>query len=178
MREPLEMVTASLMQNMVQIRTKNKYFVTKSYFLIFGKVLLGLSTLRAPTVGPFVNFLTLSQVYHGACSKLAVFPLPYECVQCRFMILGLYPCFRLFAHRIIIGLSQDYHRRDLFCAHGPPSAYSVYTFIYMYIHLYTCIYISYTFHIHFIYISYTFIYVHIHLHVLPKHASDSSLTQN
>ena len=28
MREPLEMVTASLMQNMVQIRKKNIYFVT------------------------------------------------------------------------------------------------------------------------------------------------------
>ena len=51
MREPLEMVTTSLMQNMVQIRKKNTYFVTKLLFIFGEKVLLGLSALRAPTVG-------------------------------------------------------------------------------------------------------------------------------
>ena len=52
MREPLEMFTASLMQNMVQIRKKNMYFATKLLFGILEKVLLGLSASRAPTVGP------------------------------------------------------------------------------------------------------------------------------
>jgi len=32
MREPLEMVTASRMQNMVEIREKNTYFVTILFF--------------------------------------------------------------------------------------------------------------------------------------------------
>ena len=54
MREALEMVTASLMQNMVQIQKKNDYFETKFFFIeILEKVILGLSALRAPTVGPF-----------------------------------------------------------------------------------------------------------------------------
>ena len=35
MREPLEMVTASLMQNMVQIHKKNIYFATKIIFGLF-----------------------------------------------------------------------------------------------------------------------------------------------
>ena len=32
MREPSEMITVSRMQNMVEIRKKNTYFVTKSFF--------------------------------------------------------------------------------------------------------------------------------------------------
>ena len=37
MREPLEVVTASLMQDMVQIRKTNIYFATKLFGGIFGK---------------------------------------------------------------------------------------------------------------------------------------------
>ena len=37
MREELEMVTASLMQNMVQIRKSYTYFVTKILFVDFEK---------------------------------------------------------------------------------------------------------------------------------------------
>jgi hypothetical protein len=39
MRGPLEMVTASRMQNMVEIREKNNYFVTKLFLGIFWKKL-------------------------------------------------------------------------------------------------------------------------------------------
>ena len=54
MRGPLEMVTASFMQNMVQIREIYFYFMTNFVLLEFlEKVFLGLSALRAPTVGPF-----------------------------------------------------------------------------------------------------------------------------
>ena len=35
MREPSEMITVSRMQNMVEIRKKNTYFVTKSLFKFF-----------------------------------------------------------------------------------------------------------------------------------------------
>ena len=52
MREPLEMVIASLVQNMVQIRNENTYFVTNFFFELLEKVLFGLSALGAPTVGP------------------------------------------------------------------------------------------------------------------------------
>ena len=50
MREPFEMVTALLMQNMVQLRKENTYFVTNLFLEILEAVLLGLSALRAPTV--------------------------------------------------------------------------------------------------------------------------------
>ena len=46
MRIPLEMYTVSRMQHMVQFHKKNIYFVTNL------KVVLGLSALRAPAVGP------------------------------------------------------------------------------------------------------------------------------
>ena len=36
MREPLEKVTASLMQNLMQIRKKNTYIVINSLFQFFG----------------------------------------------------------------------------------------------------------------------------------------------
>ena len=52
MREPLEMVTASRLQNMVEFRKKNTCFVTMLLFRNFEKVLLGLWALRSPTVGP------------------------------------------------------------------------------------------------------------------------------
>ena len=52
MREPLKMFTASLMQNMVQIRKKNAYFVIELFYEIFGKSPFWLSALRAPMVGP------------------------------------------------------------------------------------------------------------------------------
>ena len=54
MREPLEMVTASLMQNMVPILKKNMYFVTKT-FSNLGKSYFGLSALRTPAVGPCIS---------------------------------------------------------------------------------------------------------------------------
>jgi hypothetical protein len=41
MREPLEMVTASRMQNMVEIHKKNICFVTKLFFEIFEKFFWG-----------------------------------------------------------------------------------------------------------------------------------------
>ena len=47
MREPFEIVTASLLQNIVQIRKKKHYVVT-NIVLRFGQVLLGHSALRAP----------------------------------------------------------------------------------------------------------------------------------
>ena len=53
MWEPLEMHVASRMQNMVQVRKTNVYFVTNLLFDIFGKVFLGLSAVRALTVGPY-----------------------------------------------------------------------------------------------------------------------------
>ena len=56
MREQLEIVIASRMQNIVHIRKKNIYSVTKLLFRIWEKVLLGLSELRAPTVGPFIVY--------------------------------------------------------------------------------------------------------------------------
>ena len=43
MREPLEMVAASLVQNMVQICKNNSYFMTKLLLDLFEKVLWGLS---------------------------------------------------------------------------------------------------------------------------------------
>ena len=54
MRETLEMVTASSMQNMVQVRKKKQLFRDQNNFQTFlERVLLGLSALRAPTVGPY-----------------------------------------------------------------------------------------------------------------------------
>ena len=54
MREPLEMYTASRMQHMVHTRKNNAYFATNLLFQFCREnVLLGLSALRAPTVGPY-----------------------------------------------------------------------------------------------------------------------------
>ena len=64
MREPMEMVTASLMQNMVPICKKNNYFVTKLLFDFWGKVLWGLSALRAPPVGPLQRSRPVSMQRH------------------------------------------------------------------------------------------------------------------
>ena len=57
-REPLEMVTASLMQNMVQIRKKNSYFVTILFFLILRKSYFG--ALRAESPLRWGHILSLS----------------------------------------------------------------------------------------------------------------------
>ena len=57
MREPLEMVAASLTQNRMRNRKKNAYFMTKLIFEIVEKVLWGLSALRAPTVGPYTYLI-------------------------------------------------------------------------------------------------------------------------
>ena len=54
MREPWEMVTASRMQNMVQIRKKNSYFVTKLLFLKIGKSYFGALGVESPHGGGHV----------------------------------------------------------------------------------------------------------------------------
>ena len=51
MREPLEAVTASLMQNMVQIRKKNNYFMAILLFVILGKSSFGALGVESPHVG-------------------------------------------------------------------------------------------------------------------------------
>ena len=48
MWETLEMITASRMQNIVEIREKNTCFVTKTLFLIFGKSSLGALGVESP----------------------------------------------------------------------------------------------------------------------------------
>ena len=50
-REPLEMVTASLMQNMEQIRKKNTYLVTKLFLKVFGKSSVGALGVESPHGG-------------------------------------------------------------------------------------------------------------------------------
>ena len=57
MREPLEMLRASLMQNMVQIRKKNTYFVTKLLFINFGNSSLGHLGVESPHGGAMVVVL-------------------------------------------------------------------------------------------------------------------------
>jgi len=51
MREPLEMVRASLMQNMVQIRKKNTCFATNLFLKHFGKKSLGAFGVDSPHGG-------------------------------------------------------------------------------------------------------------------------------
>ena len=51
MREPLEIVTASRIQNMVEIRKKNTYFVTKLLFRIFGNSSFGALGVESPHGG-------------------------------------------------------------------------------------------------------------------------------
>ncbi len=53
MRKPPETYRASRMQNMVQIRARNVGFTTLHIFDFVETFLLGLSALRAPTVGPY-----------------------------------------------------------------------------------------------------------------------------
>ena len=52
MREPLEMFTASRMQNIVQIHTKNKYFVIKQFsiFYIFTFRAVGVESPRGGAI--------------------------------------------------------------------------------------------------------------------------------
>ena len=54
MRKTLETYVASRIQ-MVQIRKRNGYFVTDLLFVFVEQVLWGISALRAPTVGPYVQ---------------------------------------------------------------------------------------------------------------------------
>ena len=63
MREPYEMCTASRMQNMVQIREKFPLFRDNLFFWTFRKNLLGLSALRAPTVGLYI-YIYIYICYH------------------------------------------------------------------------------------------------------------------
>ena len=63
MRATLEMHTASRMQNIFEFLKKNVYFVTNLFFYIFGKVLLGLSALRASTVGPLAPLFCLGSIF-------------------------------------------------------------------------------------------------------------------
>ena len=51
MWEPLEMATASRMQDMVEIRKKNKCFVTKLFFDFFGKSSFGALGVESPHGG-------------------------------------------------------------------------------------------------------------------------------
>ena len=51
MREPLEMVTVSRMQKMVEIRKKNTYFVTILLFLKFWKKFSGALGVESPHGG-------------------------------------------------------------------------------------------------------------------------------
>ena len=62
MQKPLEMYTASRMQNMWQIRKKSAHSLTNLLFKLFEKVLLGRSALRAPAEGPFVFCGSLSNL--------------------------------------------------------------------------------------------------------------------
>ena len=56
MWRPLEMYVASRMQNRVQIRARHASFATKLHFTCFvATIILRLSALRAPTVGPLVQ---------------------------------------------------------------------------------------------------------------------------
>ena len=55
MREPLEIYVASRMQNMVQIRAKNLYFVTNLHFLLFLKGSFGALGVESPNGGAIGN---------------------------------------------------------------------------------------------------------------------------
>ena len=58
MREPLEMITASRMQNIVQIRKKSTYFVTKLFFGSFGKSSFGALGVESPHGRAIYSILT------------------------------------------------------------------------------------------------------------------------
>ena len=61
MREPLEMVTASPMQNMVHIREKHTYFVTKLLFWILGNSSFGALGVESPHSGAIKHKLSPNQ---------------------------------------------------------------------------------------------------------------------
>ena len=67
MREPLRMITATLMQDMVQISKKNAYLETHFVFLNFGKVFLGLSALRAPRWGHSLPYVIYCLIFYLIC---------------------------------------------------------------------------------------------------------------
>jgi hypothetical protein len=65
MRKTLEMITVLRMQNMREIHKNNMCFVTKSFFEFSENILLGLSALRAPTVGPYAASKPLEYLTTG-----------------------------------------------------------------------------------------------------------------
>ena len=56
MREPSEMHTASRMQNMVQLRKENTYFVTSLPFIFLGKSYLGALGVESPHGGAMFSY--------------------------------------------------------------------------------------------------------------------------
>ena len=66
-QELLEMATASLMQDTVQIRKKNTYLVTNFCFETSEKIVFGLSALRALTVGPWFGVRRFGCGVFGYC---------------------------------------------------------------------------------------------------------------
>ena len=81
MWEPLEIVTASLMQNIVQIPTKNAYFVTKLLFRNVGKSYLGALGVESPHGGAI--YMACSIVLHAALCGPATF------IACPFVLCFL-----------------------------------------------------------------------------------------
>ena len=59
MRRPLEMYTASRIQHIWCISVRKTLIYDQCIFCLLEKVLLGLSTLIAPTVGPFMCVIVL-----------------------------------------------------------------------------------------------------------------------
>ena len=70
MREPLEMVTASLMQNIVQIRKKKHLFRDQFIFLKVGKSSVGALGVESPTVGPFKDVPSVAIAIRDDCASV------------------------------------------------------------------------------------------------------------
>ena len=62
MREALEMVTASRMQNMVQVRKKNVYFMTKILLELYEKSSFGAIGVESPHGGA-IKIVRFTQVF-------------------------------------------------------------------------------------------------------------------
>ena len=78
MRETLEMITVSRMQNMVEIRKKNTYFVTILLFWNFGKSSFGALGVEIPHGGAISSHLT---------HKLARSVCFFRCCNCMRRVL-------------------------------------------------------------------------------------------
>ena len=72
MREPLVMVTASLMQNMMQIYKKDAYFVTKLFWGNFGINSLGALGVKSPHGGAIRSRVSCSLVWRSCGGFLAI----------------------------------------------------------------------------------------------------------